>query len=218
MKRPKICASIVNNDLEAIRRVASMVDLYEVRIDLIGPEWKATASQLTRPWIACNRKSDEGGAWQGGEEERVAELLSALELGVGIIDIELSTENLKDIVARIKRAAQCLVSFHDLKITPSLNEMKALVRRQLAVGADIAKVVTTAQKFDDGISTLQLIQEFPGERIVSFAMGPLGAVSRLLCPLVGGEFIYAAIAPGREAASGQLTVSELRKIYRMIKE
>jgi 3-dehydroquinate dehydratase-1 len=218
MTRPKICATIVNNDLEAIRRVESMVDLYEVRIDLIGSEWKATARQLTKPWIACNRKSDEGGVWWGDEKARLAELLNALELGARIIDIEFSTEGLADVVARIKRAAQCLISFHDLKGTPPLDNMKALVRRQLAAGADIAKVVTTAQKFDDGISTLQLIQEFPGERIVSFAMGPLGAVSRLLCPLVGGEFIYAAIEPGKEAAAGQLTVSELRKIFQMIKK
>ena len=88
--------------------------------------------------------------------------------------------------------------------------------RIFAAGADIAKVVTTARKLDDSISTLQLIQEFPGERIISFAMGQPGTVSRLLCLLVGGEFIYAAIASGKEAASGQLTVSELREIYRMV--
>ncbi len=218
MNRPKICASIVNNDLDAIKGVAPLVDLYEVRIDLIGNDWKEVARQLTKPWIACNRKSDEGGVWRGSEEERVAELLSALERGAGIIDIELSTENLADVVTQIKKAAQCLISFHDLKGTPPLERMKELVRQQLVAGADIAKVVTTARKFDDGISTLQLIQEFPGERIVSFAMGSPGTASRLICPLVGGEFIYAAIEPGKEAASGQLAVDELRKIYRMIKE
>lgn len=217
MTRPKICASIVNSDLEAIKRVESLVDLYEVRIDLIGPEWKELAGHLSKPWIACNRKRDEGGIWQGREEERLAELLRALELGAGTIDIELSTENLADFVTRIKERAECLISYHDTEKTPSMAVMKELVQKQLAAGADICKVVTTARKFEDNVSTLQLIREFPEERIISFAMGPLGSVSRLLCPLVGGEFIYASIEPGGEAASGQLTAGDLRKIYQMVK-
>jgi len=217
MSRPKICASIVNNDLEAVKRVESLVDLYEVRIDLIGSEWKQLVRQLKKTWIACNRKSDEGGNWQGTEKDRVAELLSALELGAEIVDIELSTEGLEENVTRIKQRAECLLSFHDLGRTPSLDMMKGLVQRQLAAGADICKVVTTAKKFEDNVSTLQLIREYPGTRVISFAMGPLGLVSRLLCPLVGGEFIYAAVESGREAASGQLTVSDLRKIYQMVK-
>ncbi len=217
MTRPKICASIVNSDLEAIKSVESLVDLYEVRIDLIGPGWKEFAGHLSKPWIACNRKRDEGGIWQGGEEERLAELLRALELGAGIIDIELSTENLSGVVTQIKEKAKCLISCHDMGKTPSIAVMKELVQKQLAVGADICKVVTTARKFEDNVSTLQLIREFPEERIISFAMGPLGSVSRLLCPLVGGEFIYASIEPGGEAASGQITASDLRKIYQMVK-
>ncbi len=217
MTRPKICASIVNGDLAAIKRVESLVDLYEVRIDLIGPGWKELAGHLSKPWIACNRKRDEGGIWRGGEEERLAELLSALEPGAGIIDIELSTENLSDVVTQIKEKAKCLISCHDMEKTPSIAVMKELVQKQLAVGADICKVVTTARKFEDNVSTLQLIREFPEERIISFAMGPLGSVSRLLCPLVGGEFIYASIEPGGEAASGQITASDLRKIYEMVK-
>jgi 3-dehydroquinate dehydratase-1 len=94
--------------------------------------------------------------------------------------------------------------------------LKELVEKQLAAGADIGKVVTTARQFEDNLSTLQLIQEFPEERIVSFAMGPLGAVSRILCPLAGGEFIYASIETGGESAPGQLTAEELRKIYEMV--
>jgi len=218
MNRPRICASIVDGDLEAIKRVEPLIDLYELRIDLIGSEWKNLASQLRKPWIACNRKLSEGGNWRGGEEARITELLSALELGAAIIDVELSTEGLSDVVTLIKKRAKCLISCHDMEKTPSIAVMKELVRKQLAAGADIGKVVTTARKSGDNISTLQLIQEFPEERIVSFAMGPLGLVSRILCPLVGGEFIYAAIEPGREAASGQITAREMRQIYGMMKK
>jgi 3-dehydroquinate dehydratase len=47
-------------------------------------------------------------------------------------------------------------------------------------------------------------------------MGPLGVVSRVLGPLVGGDFTYAAIEMGRESAQGQLTVSDLSRIYEMM--
>jgi 3-dehydroquinate dehydratase type I len=77
-------------------------------------------------------------------------------------------------------------------------------------------MVTTAQKFEDNLTVLQLIPDFSKVRIVAFAMGSLGFVSRMFCPLAGGDFVYAAVEKGQEAASGQITVGELRKIYGMM--
>lgn len=213
MKRPIICACIVGNDLKAVKSVTPFVDLFEVRIDLIGDNWQEVAKELKKPWIACNRRADEGGHWQGTEDERVAELLCAVELGAHLIDVELQTRNLEQMVALIKRRAKCLLSFHNLVETPSLNQMKEIVQKELAAGADIAKVVTTALKFEDNSAVLQLISEFPQARVVSFAMGPLGLVSRILCPLFGGDFTYASMATGKESASGQPTAGDLRVLY-----
>ncbi|GAI14971.1 unnamed protein product, partial [marine sediment metagenome] len=109
-------------------------------------------------------------------------------------------------------------SFHDLERTPPLDEMKEIVQRQLKAGADICKMVTTAQGFEDNLTVLQLISEFPGVRLVSFAMGALGSMSRVLCPLVGGDFTYASIEKGKESAQGQITVRDLLKIYEMVGE
>ena len=216
MKKPRICASIVSNDLKAIKSVEPLVDLFEVRIDLIGDGWQQLARQLTKPWIACNRRADEGGNWQGSESKRVEHLLCALELGAEIVDIELSTENLKEAVPLIKKRTKCLLSFHDLGGTPSLDSMREIVQRELEAGADICKVVTTAQKFEDNLAVLQLISDFPKARVVAFAMRPLGFTSRIMCPLVGGDFIYASIETGKEAAPGQITVKELKQIYAMV--
>lgn len=218
MKRPRICAVIVNNDLEAIKRVEVFVELFEVRIDLIGNGWQELVKQLKNPWIACNRIADEGGKWEKGEIERIEELLKAVELGANIVDIELSTRNLEEAIPQIKKKAKCLLSFHDLEKTPPLIRMKDIVQRELDAGADICKVVTTAQRFEDNLTTLQLITEFPKIEIVSFAMGSFGFASRFLCPLVGGDFTYASIEKGRESASGQITVSDLRKLYKMVEK
>ncbi|MFC1951868.1 type I 3-dehydroquinate dehydratase [Chloroflexota bacterium] len=218
MKRPRICAVIINNDPEAVREVTPFVDLFEVRIDLIGDRWQELVKHIEKPWIACNRSAEEGGIWQGSELKRREALLSAIELGAGIIDIELVTGNLKEIIQTVKKRTKCLLSFHDFKGTPPLDRIRELVQRQLEAGADICKVVTTAQKFEDNLTVLQIISDFPKARIVSFAMGSTGSASRILCPLVGGDFIYASIEEGKESASGQITVKDLRKIYGMLRD
>ncbi|MBI2848397.1 MAG: type I 3-dehydroquinate dehydratase [Chloroflexi bacterium] len=217
MKKPDICAVIVHNEPEKIKAVEPSVDLFEVRIDLIGEGWQQVAGQLKKPWIASNRTVDEGGQWQGNEARRIEQLLLAAEMGASIVDIELATKNLGNVIKAVKRRTKCLLSHHDLKGTPPLDTMKEIVRLQLKAGADICKVVTTALEVEDNAAVLQLITGFPEEKIVAFAMGPMGILSRVLCPLVGGEFTYASIEEGKESAPGQITVSDLTKIYGMLK-
>jgi 3-dehydroquinate dehydratase type I len=217
MKRPRICAVIVSKDLAAIKAIEPSVDLFEVRIDLIGDGWTELVKQLNRPWIACNRSAEEGGKWEGDEARRIDELVKATKLGADIVDIELNTRNLKAAIPVIKKKAKCLLSFHELEKTPSLDRMKGIVQKELEAGADICKVITTAQRLEDNLTVLQLIAEFPKTKIVSFAMGPLGLASRILCPLVGSDFTYASIEEGKESAPGQITARELRKLYNAIK-
>ncbi len=217
IRKPRICAVIVDEDLEGIEEVEPFISLYEVRIDLIGESWRRLVSRLKKPWLACNRREDEGGSWKGSEEERKEELLRAVALGAKIVDVELGTEGLDGVVERIKKRAKCLISFHHLRETPPLEKLKEIVREELSSGADICKVVTTAQRLEDNLIPLKLIRELQGVDIVSFAMGPLGFTSRVLSPLVGGKFTYASIRRGKESASGQIAVSELVQIYGMMR-
>ena len=218
MNQPRICAAITTADLKAVRQAEPLVDLFEVRIDLIGDNWQKVIKELGKPWIACNRSAAEGGQWQGNEARRVEKLLQAVEMGAAIVDIELKTKNLANIVRLIKRRAECLLSYHDLEKTPDFDTMRQLIRQQIEAGADICKVVTTAQSFEDNLSVLQLIPAFPEKRVVAFAMGTAGVTSRIFCPLVGGDFTYASLAEGKESAPGQVTVAGLLRIYDMVNE
>jgi len=214
---PKICVTLVNDDLDIIAKLAPMVDMFEVRIDLIGSSWRQVTSQLKKPWIACARRKDEGGKWGGKETERLKTLHDAVGLGAAIIDVELATPALDDIIRDIRKKAKCLISYHNFKNTPSLDNLRQIVSRQLAAGADICKVVTTACSFADNLVVLKLVAEFSSTKnIVSFAMGAKGQISRILCPLVGGYFIYASVGEGKESAEGQITVKDLREIYRIL--
>ncbi len=216
MNKPKICASITDKDINAIKEIEPLVDLFEVRIDIIADGWQDIVKQLDKPWIACNRLAEEGGKWHDNEARRIEKLLEATSLGADIVDIELRTKNLDKIVNTIKKRAECLISYHDMKKTPSLDEMKIIVKRQLKAGADICKIVGTANSFEDNLNVLKLISEFSEQRIVSFAMGTPGIVSRMMCPVIGGDFTYTSINKGKESAPGQITVKKLIQMYEIM--
>ena len=213
MDPPRICAVITNLETESETKTRDGADLFEIRIDMIGKGWERIAQSLNKPWIATNRLKSEGGFWEGNENERRAELLKALSIGADMIDIELASPNLEEMVSIIKRTARCIISHHDTHHTPSLAEMRRIINDELSAGADICKLVTTARIFDDNVSVLSMINEFKPAETVAFCMGPNGQISRILCPLSGGVFTYATSAEGQSSASGQLTIVQMRDIF-----
>ena len=217
MNKVKLCASIIDTDIAAIKKIEPIVDLFEVRIDLIGDKWPEVARQLKKPWIACNRMVEEGGKWDGNEARRIERLLQAIELGAKIVDIEYNAKNVENIIRLIKKRADCLLSFHDFQKTPSLDVLKQIVNKELKAGADICKVVTTAQTFEDNLAVMRLFSEFPGVKMVAFTMGTQGFISRVMAPLIGAYFTYGAVQKGVESAPGQLPVSDMLAVYEMVK-
>jgi 3-dehydroquinate dehydratase I len=217
MTEPKIAVAVTEDRLSALRTCEAAVDFWELRLDLIGPAWLQVARSVTKPWIACNRSPQEGGQGQSDEPARTKELLSALEAGAAIVDIELRSQMLSEIVPLIKSKAQCLISYHNFSETPPLRVLAEIVRLQLQAGADICKIITTAAWLEDNLTLLRLIKDNPEIRIVAFAMGPEGRLSRILSPLAGAYFTFASLEQGKESASGQIPVEEMREIYRLIK-
>ncbi len=216
MRTPRICVVITQADEAAVQEAEKLADLFEIRIDLLKNSWMEIAHNMRKPWIATNRSAKEGGQWREGEPQRKEELLKALRMGADIIDVELSTPGLEEFVPIIKKDAMCLVSFHDMQGTPPAAELERIVKAELAAGADICKVATTATGFEDNNTVLQLIKNFPGIKIVALAMGPKGQASRVMCPLMGGEFTYASLKSGQESASAQITLGELHRLYRLV--
>jgi 3-dehydroquinate dehydratase-1 len=214
--RPQICAVIVSNDLKVPAEVLPLIDFFEVRIDLIGAGWQNVVKGLRHPWLATNRSPQESGKGEADEGERVAKLVEAVGLGASMVDVELSLKSLEKVVPQLKPKATCIISFHDFKRTPPYAELAEIARRQVAAGADVCKVVTTATSFADNMTMLRLIKAFPQTKMVALTMGSEGMASRILSPLAGGFFTYASLERGKESAPGQLTVAELREIYQMV--
>jgi 3-dehydroquinate dehydratase I len=214
MLLPDICGCIVSvDDLTLALEVREEVALYEVRIDLIGPEWTRVAAALSRPWIACNRISSQGGRYDGDEGERHDILRQAVALGATMVDIEVTAPDVGLFIREMRGRARMLVSYHDFERTAEEQELVETVRRQQELGADICKVVTTARSAEDVATVLRVASRCRPAQVVAFAMGPDGMASRVLAPLAGSPFTYASLARGSESAPGQLTVRSLRAIY-----
>jgi len=213
MNNPEICAVITAADTAVIKQAAQYANLFELRIDMIGGGWTSILPLIHKPWIATCRLKTEGGTWDASEARRKEELLKALSSGASLVDLELDTPNLERLVSIIKKRSKLILSHHNYIETPPLETLETIVKHEFDAGADIAKIATMANNIDDTIRILQVSRKFPGKEVIAIAMGEKGTISRILAPLAGSPFTYAASAKGQESAEGQLTVFELKNIY-----
>lgn len=195
-------------------------DLIEVRLDCLKEHDRlADIKKCTKlPLIATNRARDCRGKFSGSEAERKELLLKAAQSGFDYVDIELATSELKDFAGNLRKInVKPIISFHDFEETPSLQKMKKVLERELAEGAEVCKIVTTAKEVGDNLTVLEfLLQASKKANVVCFAMGPLGKPSRLLSPLFGGFFTIASLERNWETAPGQMTIQELRTAYQAL--
>jgi 3-dehydroquinate dehydratase type I len=206
--------------LERLTDVASQgPDLIEVRFDYMespgDPGIIRDSTDL--PMIATNRRKDQGGHSKMKEPDRVAVILEAVEVGFDYADLELNTPKLEELGSRVKALGGSLVvSHHDFQGTPSAEELRETMSRMVERGADICKIIGTAQNPRDNLVYLGLFGSPRKGGLVCFGMGRDGILSRVLSPLVGGEFTYASSHAGGGSAPGQLTLAEMREIYTLM--
>jgi len=193
-------------------------DLVEIRFDLM----KTTSSiaeireATDRPMIATNRRRDQGGLFPGTERTRMETLVRAAQGGFDYVDLELNTKNVTKLVRRLEQeGAKAIVSYHNGKTTPRLSALESVLERERSTGADVCKIVTTANSYADSLSCLVFVEKHARKtRLVCFAMGKQGIPSRILSPIFGAYFTLASSGAGRETAAGQIPVSSLRAFYK----
>jgi 3-dehydroquinate dehydratase type I len=133
-----------------------------------------------------------------------------------MIDVELPAS--QAVVRRLKsEGAEVIVSFHDYSHTSSKEELRKILEAERKLGGDISKVVTTARLPHDNLTVLEFVEnEAANGRLVSFAMGKEGVPSRILSPIFGAEFTFAALDDALRTAEGQLSIDELRSAWNIL--
>jgi 3-dehydroquinate dehydratase type I len=221
----RICVSILpKTNQEALRLIEkaeeSHADFIEVRLDCLeNPQELADlALHGKTPKIATIIPVSSHGKFSGTEAERQRVLLNAAKNDFAYVDVELPIPNLAEFVSEVKAAdAKPIVSFHDFHGSQSLQELNNILEREIGSGAEVCKIVTTAKKVEDNLTLLNFTATASQKaKIVCFAMGEHGKVSRLLSPVFGSFFTFASLERGSETAAGQMTIREMKSAYELL--
>jgi len=212
-----ICLSVfiqegnIRNLLDRLH--AAKPDLVEYRLDYLEDPLvlETVAKGETCPIIATDRSSR-------GESESRDLLLEAAEVGFDFIDVELSCPSAGSMIKQVKaHDVGVIISHHDSSGTPSEEALLHLMQAEKNMGGEICKIVTTATTVADNLTVLSFVNKCSQTtRVVSFAMGKLGVISRVLSPFFGAEFTFAALNDGSRTAEGQLSIDSLRRVWNML--
>jgi 3-dehydroquinate dehydratase type I len=73
---------------------------------------------------------------------------------------------------------------------------------------------------EDSLRLLSLIPKAraAGREIIAFAMGPAGVWSRVVAPLLGSFLTFAPFTKNRASAPGQLTVNEVKRLWKLLRK
>lgn len=145
-------------------------------------------------------------------------IMAAVDAGVEYVDIDLSDPCAKPMIKEIKsKGTKVIASIHNFVETPSISKLKKILNAQVEVGGDVCKIATTAQHPRDNLAILEFLERESAEnKLVAFAMGSLGIPSRILSPVFGAEFTFAALGAKTKTAEGQLTIDNLRSVWKLL--
>jgi 3-dehydroquinate dehydratase type I len=220
-----ICVSIMARDnpdaLEKMARAEPLADFMEIRLDVMDRfDLNALISGANRPLIITHRSRREGGKGSAAHELRARYLLKAMEAGVEFVDVELSMPlDHRQQILRKRGKTKVIVSSHIRNGTPPFPELEGLLRKTAATGADVVKIVTLARCMEDNLEVLRLIPlaQAMGQKIIVFCMGPLGKISRIASPLLGGFLTFASLEQDEPAAPGQMTCVQTKTILELLR-
>ncbi len=220
----KTCVSIAEDTpAKTKKRLLAALDesdYAEVRFDFLLPKQVPDTLSLIKPHmkrVVCTLRPDtEGGRFPGDEDERIAILKLVAEYNPFLLDVEYNT--LKKNVALVRylktTKTRLLVSWHDFKRTPVSSVLYKKIKA-MSVFSSYVKIVGTARTIDDSTRMLELYAQKKDIKLISFAMGDLGRVSRILCLYMGSPYTYVSL--GKAVAPGQFSVREVRRILNLKK-
>ncbi|MCI1778380.1 MAG: type I 3-dehydroquinate dehydratase [Bacteroidales bacterium] len=221
-----ICVSISYNDYDKCLKTLHNAEMAEIRADLC---------ELSETEIASLIKGTRGNVIitcriAGTSIKKAKSMLCAgINAGAGYVDIE--TEAPDEFVSEIRglaaaKGCRLIISHHDFEKTPSLTDMEEIARDCLSKGAEIIKIVTTANNTEEAVRTLALYKsknlkdmlsgcgKNKNAGLVAFSMGEKGKFTRYTSLLMGSPFSYAAPEEGKNTAPGQFTRKQLENLFK----
>ena len=179
-------------------------DVVEFRLDLFPslPSLEEVKS-VEKEKILTVRRPEDGGKFEGDEEERLAIFRKYCEL-FDYADVEVyAGDEFFDLPCRI------IESYHNFKRTPDFEELKDMVESRRG---EIFKIATMGKDRKDVLTVTKLLCEY--DNVVAFLMGESFSFTRVLAVALGAPFIYCSAE--KAVAPGQLSVDEARVVLSVL--
>jgi 3-dehydroquinate dehydratase/shikimate dehydrogenase len=219
LKMTYLCVPIfVSTREQASRDIATATeagaDMIELRVDRAVP---VDISELIKsagvPCIVTCRPKWEGGEFDGREEDRINLFKSALT-DAAYFDVELATG--ADVIRRLTSnprdlRAGAIISSHDFSSRPE--RLYNIVRDATLLPGEVVKVAWTARTIRDNLEAFELLQTRQ-KAMIALCMGEAGLLSRVLAKKFGAFLTFAALSRGEETAPGQVTIHDMKRLYR----
>ena len=196
---------------ERLAQVPAGCARVEIRADrLRASDLPGLIAASPKPVLVTARRLDEGGAFDGSEEERRALLQTALREGAWI-DVEWGGALAP--LAEGPDAERVVLSCHG---APCRTEALLPLYQEMARSrAGHLKIVPRAVRPSEGSAVRELLARARGEgrRLASFALGEAGTATRVLALAWGSWATYGSADAGAETAEGQLPARVLLEVF-----
>lgn len=224
--KPIICVSICEKTLAALTRTHATAsveaDMVELRLDCVDPPELAGAQDKLAglvhnskcPTIVTYRPAEEGGCRQLDHDSRVQ--FWQTNPPSTFIDVEFALS--RDLLPTVEWQ-RVICSHHDLEHTPVSIQLDELYTLMAATPARILKLAVKANDVIDCLPVFELLDRArkDNREVIAMAMGNAGIATRILGPSRGSFLTYAAPNDLSPTAPGQLSVRDLRDVYRIQK-
>ena len=226
LRLPKVCLAVQADTADEIVDITESMaqdnPFVEFRLDYLKQPLTAVAKirrflethQYVTAIATC-RRTDHGGKYKGSFASQFEILTKASAAGCQIVDIELESalKAKPEALARLRRTAGLIVSFHDFRGTRHLEQT---LEKMLKIPADFYKIVTTATTLSDNVTMMKFLQtQSDKHALIGLCMGEQGIISRVLGVRAGSTFTFGAVSAQQKTAPGQVSAHELRSIYRI---
>jgi 3-dehydroquinate dehydratase / shikimate dehydrogenase len=218
----RICVSLGDADAEKMLEMARSEaargeSLFEFCLEFLGEPRAGPAilREFLRRWpqsfVIVTCRANER-FFHGSLEEQQSLLSASLEAGARGIDLEIeSAIHARDWMERLKGRCLRIVSYHNYQAPPPLGPVLRILD---SVPADILKFAVSTHSARRMCHLIEYAGRYPRRSIV-LAMGAAGLPTRVLGPVAGRSFTYAAPCGSHPTAPGQVDAQTLRQLYRL---
>ena len=209
-----ICISVTPESRQLakvdIYNAANQCDLVEVCLDRLHkePDVKDMISGSKKPILISCRPPQEGGQFDGTDDERLALLRQAIIAGPEYVELDPVTAMKIPRFGKTQRVVSCA------SMTRPLTDVEQAFEEATRCKADIVKFTWPTDILETAWPLLAAVSQKRMLPVVGLGLGRCGLTFSLLGRKYGSPWIYAALEKGMEAFPGQPTVGQLDDVYR----